>query len=302
MFIKNKNISIIGVLLFFIVQLLACGGGEKKVEIDMASFLPQSFPDIGLQRMAEIRTYNDKELWEYIDGGAELYLSYNFIEVVTADYKQDSIEIVADIYRFDNDLDAFGLYSMFRSPDVQAIKLGVEGFTAPASLSFVKGEYLVRLVGYDDTPEGSTALINLAEGINKLLPGTTEYPAMFKYFPTENEVPLTDKYYIESFLGQKALTHVYSREYVNLGDSLTLFLADDKSGAKYMEWKNIAKKTGREKEAPTELPYDEGYTFIINDGYYGEIIVGLRNQKLAGIVNYSKKQREMLTNWLDSLP
>jgi hypothetical protein len=291
-----------GVIILFVVQILACGGGEKESNVDMNSFLPASFPDIGLERISEIKTYNNKELWEYIDGGAELYLSYNFVEVATADYKRDSIEIVPDIYRFDNDIDAFGLYSMFRMPDVQVIQLGVEGFTAPASLSFVKGKYLVRLVGFDETPEGSTALINLAEGINRLLPGTTEPPAMFNYFPTENQVPLTDKYYIESFLGVKTLTQVYSREYFINGDSISLFLAYDSSGAKYMAWNEIAKKTGREKPAPSDLPYDEAYVFIINDAYYGEIIVGLRNQKLVGIVNYSKKQRELLTQWLDSLP
>jgi len=289
-------------IMLLLLQLLACGGGEKKTDVDINSFLPERIADIGLERISAIRTFNDKQLWEYINGGAELYLSYNFIEVATADYKHEDIEIVVDLYRFDSDVDAFGLYSMFRSPDVQPIQLGVEGFTAPATLNFVKGKFLVRLVGYDESAESSLALVNLAEEINKLIPGTMAPPAMFELFPKENRVPLTDKYYIESYLGQKAMSEVYSRNYFCSGDSISLFISTDSAGAKHMEWNNIAEKTGRQEISPEGLPYDEGYTLIINDGYYGKIIIGLRNQKLAGIVNYSDKQIELLTNWLNSLP
>ncbi len=292
---------IIAIVFLSIFQLMACGGEQSKPKIDISTFLPVNFPAIGLKRESEIRIFNDKELWEYIDGGAELYLAYNFDEVATTDYKHENIEIVVDLYRFDSDIDAFGLYSMFRTPDVQIIKLGVEGFTAPASLNYVKGKYLVRLVGYDETPAGSLALVNLAEEINKLLPGTTELPAMFGSFPSDNHIPSTEKYYAESFLGQKALQQVYTRDYFIEGDSLGVFLTNDSSGAKYMEWNDIAEKTGRKKPAPTDLPFDEGHAFIIEDGYYGEIIVGLRNQKLVGIVNYNKKHGEWLTDWLNSL-
>ncbi len=78
-------------------------------------------------------------------------------------------------------------------------------------------------------------------------------------------------------------------------------MTNDSTRAKYLEWHNIAEKTGRKKSTPTDLPYDDGFAFIIEDGFYGEIIVGLRNQKLAGIVNYNEKHRELLTDWLNSL-
>ena len=292
---------IIAIIFISIFQLMTCGGEKSVPKIDISTLLPVSFPAIGTERASEIRTFNDKELWEYIDGGAELYLSYNFDEVATADYKHEDIEMVVDLYRFDSDIDAFGLYSMFRTPDVQIIKLGVEGFTAPATLNYVKGKFLVRLVGYDETSAGSLALVNLAQEIDKLLPGTTELPAMFGAFPSNNHIPSTEKYYAVSFLGQKALQQVYTRDYLIESDSLSLFLTYDSSGAKYMGWNDIAEKTGRKKPAPTDLPFDEGHTFIVEDGYYGEIIVGLRNQKLVGIVNYNKKRRELLTDWLNSL-
>jgi hypothetical protein len=297
----RKENYFIGLLIFLMTLLLACGGDEGEQKLDISALLPANLPTIGLERVSEIRTFDNKGLWEYINGGAELYLNYNFIEVATADYKQNDIEIVVDLYRFASEDDAFGLYSMFRTPDVQIIRLGVEGFTAPASLNFAKGKFLVRLVGYDETNAGGLALINLAEEIGKLISGTSNLPAMFDFFPSENQIGATEKYYIESFLGQKSLHEVYARDYFSDGDSLNLFLTYDSTGTKYMEWNNIAEKTGRGKPAPKGLPYDEGYTFIIEDSFYGEIIVGLRNQKLAGIVNYNEKHRELLANWLNSL-
>jgi len=286
--------------LFLIVLFLACGEEKDENKSDMSEFLPAQLEGIGLERTSEIRTFDGKSLWEYIDGGAEIYLTYNFIQVATADYSRDGIEIVVDIYQFTSEDNAYGLYSMFRTDDVQIIKLGVEGFTAPASLNFVKGKFLVGLIGYDDLTASSLALVNLAEGINKILPGTADKPVVFNIFPHENIITATDKYYTESFLGQKFLTKVFCQDYFIGGDTLTLFLTDDSNGAKYLEWLEIAGKTGRKESTPSDLPFDEKYVFIINDNYYGKIIAGLKDGKLLGIVNYGEKQRELLMNWLNS--
>ncbi len=209
---------ITGTLILLLALLMACGEDKDEHKIDVNALLPANLPTIGLERTSEIRIFDDKGLWEYINGGAELYLMYNFVEVATADYKHNDIEIVVDLYRFASEDDAFGLYSMFRTPDVRIIRLGVEGFTAPASLNYAKGKFLVRLVGYDESAAGSLALVNLAEEIGKLLPGTTDIPAMFGFFPSENQIPSTEKYYIESCLGPKSLQQVVYPGYFYGGD------------------------------------------------------------------------------------
>ncbi|UCD95319.1 MAG: hypothetical protein JSU69_04515 [Candidatus Zixiibacteriota bacterium] len=292
---------ILAITLTATALLIACGGEKSGGIAAFDNFLPREIPGIDMKRVSDIRTYDNKTLWEYIDGGAELYLLYNFKAVATADYKMADVEIVADVYQFDSPVDAYGLYSMFRAPDVEVIRLGVEGFLAPASLNFVKGDYLVRLTGYDESPESGLAIVNLAEEINKLIPGTTEPPASFNAFPADGIVALTDKYYAESFLGHKFMTCVFCRDYLLDGDSLTLFLADDPMADKYIRWSELAERIRKRIDVTADLPFDEDRSFIFDDSFHGNVIAGLRKGKLVGMTNYGKKHEIFLVNWLNSL-
>ncbi|HHI03223.1 MAG TPA: hypothetical protein ENL22_06855 [candidate division Zixibacteria bacterium] len=263
--------------------------------------MPERTTRSNLVRFSEIRTFAGESLWEYIDGGAEVYHQYKFMDVVTADYKNDQIELVADIYHFDGPENAFGLYSMFCLPDAEIIELGVEGFLSPASVNFVKGEYLIRLTGFDNSNESELALINLAEELNEKIPGTTERPKQFDFFPTANRMAGTDRYYAEQFMGQQFLTEVFSRNIAFDADTVTLFISADESGGKFLLWSNYAEQIKRKKPRPGSIPYDDTLCLVIEDNFYGNIIAGLKNGKLTGMINYSDKRSEYLTNWLNSI-
>lgn len=292
------------ILLVLCISFAFWGGcGNKKGDRDIATaeFLPREFPRIEMVRTSELRTYAGKSLWEYINGGAELYHLYNFREVVTADYKKADIEIVADIYKFASEDDAYGLYSMIRSPDVEVIHLGVEGFIAPARLNFVKGEFLVRLTGFDESLESGLSLINLSEEIDLILPGTKNRPAFFSLFPADSSLTLGDRYYTESFLGHRFLQQIYCQDYLLGGDSVTLFLSEDKTGEKFLQWSELADRTDKKLPAPEELPFDDDLYFIFDDSYYGKILTGLKEGRMVGMIGYNPKQRSYFEQWINSL-
>nr|MBN2276639.1 hypothetical protein [candidate division Zixibacteria bacterium] len=291
-------------LIIFLILLfgcLRCGNKSSDTGSDLVEYLPEDFGTINMHRITEVQTYVGRGLWEYIDGGAELYHLYNFIQVATAYYGRDGLEIGVDIYQFKTSDDAYGLYSMFRSPGVQAINLGVEGFLAPGAINFVRGEYFVRLTGNDESTASSLALTNLAEELNGSLPGTIQKPMLFASFPDSNRVLLTDKYYADSFLGRKFLSRVYTQDYLIAGDSLTLFITDDESGGKYMSWSEAADKAGRKNPAEKELFFDEGLSFVYDDSFYGGIIIGLKKGRLVGMVYYDGIYNNLLQYWLKSM-
>jgi hypothetical protein len=280
---------------------IACGGEKNEGIASFETFLPPQMTGLDMTRVSDIQTYDDKSLWEYINGGAEMYLLYNFKAVATADYQKADVEIITDIYQFDSPVDAYGLYSMFRFPDVEVIRLGVEGFLAPPMLSFVKGEYLVRLTGYPESSETDLAVINLAGEIVKLIPGSTEPPAPFSSFPAGETVALTDRYYAESFLGHKFLIEVFCRDYLLEGDSLTLFISEDQTGEKYILWSELAERIHKRNNVTADLPFDDDRSFVFDDSFHGNVIAGLYKGKLAGMTNYSKKHESFLANWLNTL-
>jgi hypothetical protein len=113
----------------------------------------------------------------------------------------------------------------------------------------------------------------------------------------------TAKIYAESFLGQRFLADVHTQDYLLDGDSLTLFLTEDRPGDKYLQWSQAAGENRRAVEIEEGLPYDEGRLFCFVDDYHGQIIAGLKSGLLLGIVNYdgSEEHRLFLDSWLTSL-
>ncbi len=285
------------------VIIAGCGKDQEKVKLgDPREYLPQSATSISLERSSDIRTFAERSLWEYIDGGAELYYTYDFLVVATADYTSDHAELLVDIYQFGTTDYAFGLYSMLRGVDVQLIALGIEGFTDPLSITFVKGEYVVRLIAYEETDDNLLALTNLADEIAALIPGTTSKPDMFAFFPDSNAIIASDRLYAEAFLGSDFLTDVYCRDFVLGIDTVTLFVSPDEMGAKYIEWSNLADSLNRRHDLPLDMPFDEGHGFMTEDSFYGPIMVGLKNNRLMGLIGTAENAPAFLQIWLESMP
>jgi uncharacterized protein (DUF934 family) len=178
----------------------------------------------------------------------------------------------------------------------------VEGFVSAASLSFVKGVFVVNLIGYDESDATNHALAQAAQELNKLIPGTTDRPDAFDLFPEDKALCATDRYFAESFLGIGFLTHVFSQRYLLDADTITLFLSQDEPGAELLEWSKHAAESGKIDLVASDFPFDDGRGFITYDAYYGKIIAGLRKGKLVGMVGYSERHKCYFIDWLESFP
>lgn len=293
------------ILILFLTTLIPVAfncSGDKSDDptIRAANFLPDSIPATGLVTTGQPRIYKGNALWEYIPGGAELYQSYNFIELASKEYARDTFHLVADIYRFATPTDAYGIYSIRRPENPTLVTLGVEGYSTPMKLTFVKGVYLVDLMGYNASEMTTDALAQVARAINDTLPGATSRPNPFLLFPVPNRIGLTDKYYAADFLGHKFLPKVYALDFYLEPDTATLFLTTDESGEKFLRWSEYAKAIGSFEPVPDSIPYDSGLSFVIYDDFYGRAAVGLRQGKLIGMVGYSPEHADFLASWVGS--
>ncbi|MDH3891308.1 MAG: hypothetical protein OEV49_09520 [candidate division Zixibacteria bacterium] len=292
---------VILVAIALLALTLACSGEQTEVDTATVDHLAEAYATVGIDRAAPPRLFVGQDLYEYINGGAELYHLYGFQEVATADYKKGATEMVVDLYRFDSPLNAFGLYSMLRPDEADLTRLGVEGFLAPSKIEFVKGDLLVRVIGYDDSDETGLALINLADEINKQLPGATKLPTAFESFPSAEVVDGSAKYFTEAYLGQSFLTSVYCRDYQMDSSVVTLFLCQADGGAKLLEWSHRAEEAGKLVDAPADLTFDDGKAIGINDSYYGQIVAGIKGGQMVGMVGFSVEHQAFLDDWLDAI-
>ncbi|MBD3217030.1 MAG: hypothetical protein GF310_02050 [candidate division Zixibacteria bacterium] len=299
------GISSILALIFIFSILFACGGGEEEAAVEqpnfeLTEFFPESFADTEINRSSEVEVYEGQSLYEYINGGAELYHLYNFEKVATAGYKKGENEIVMDIYQFDTPRNAYGLYSRVRPPAEEVLALGVEGFGGAGSLDFVKGRYVVRLTGFDQSDETQVMIDTMAQRMAATMPGITDKPDGFSLFPFQNMVEGSDVVYADSYLGHSFLTEVFERKYTFAGDTLTLFYTDDASGKTYLLWAEEVVDRAEDFDL-SDLPFDYGKSFVVKHDFYGNILAGLNEGKLLGVINYGRRYMNFVSDWLEQL-
>jgi hypothetical protein len=150
------------------VAIVAAGAatGCKKHHSDP---FPASGAVAGWQKTSESRTFAAKDLWQYIDGDAEQYISAGVVTTSTSDYKyQNTLEATVDVYTMG---DAAGARKILETgtSDAKPIQLGDAGVTYAQSVIFRKGPYLVRIVAYESTPDAQQALLALAHGVEAKL-------------------------------------------------------------------------------------------------------------------------------------
>jgi len=164
MFTSRKWKWMIAALL---VVVAAAGTGCKKANKDA---FPASGAVAGWEKTGETRTYAAKDLWQYIDGDAEQYISAGVVSTSTSDYKyQGQLEAVVDVYTMGDASGATKILDKENGKDAQKISVGDAGVAYAQSVIFRKGPNLVRIVAYESTPGAQQALIALAHGVEARL-------------------------------------------------------------------------------------------------------------------------------------
>jgi hypothetical protein len=157
----------VAALVAMAAALLFVAGCKKQ---GAATPLPASNEVAGWEKTGETRTYTPATLSDYIDGGAEQYLKAGFKNASTSDYKfQNKIEAVADVYLMSDANGAKTIFEADPAGNAKVIPLGDAARAFSQSVVFRKGPYLVRIVGYQETPDAPQALIQLGQGIEKKL-------------------------------------------------------------------------------------------------------------------------------------
>jgi len=264
------------------------------------SLLPVEITQPAAKRTSDVSLFVGDKLFEHINGGAGLYLNYDFKEVATADYLIDGIDMTIDIYRFSSSMNAYGLYSMERPSEPEHVSIGVEGFSTGCGIVFVKGEYMVKLISYSPVEEAASRLLALSKSIEIALPGTLSLPELFSHFPLETRIEKTGRIHASGYLGRQGLEYAFSMQCVAGKDTLTLFLAEDRDGSKFHRLAGSAQNVDHSK-IEDGLPFKKEKTLRIEDSYYGCILIGVRNDFIAGIVGYDSRFEDFLRKWVLSL-
>ncbi|MFH1862636.1 MAG: DUF6599 family protein, partial [bacterium] len=114
-----------------------------------------------------------EELFDYMDGGAELYLEYEFRALFVREYHfHEGGDLCVEIYKYSKPEDAYGIFSLDTTG--VAVEIGQGGKKTPSAVRFWKYRYYVRIYLWDLKPEIQNAPEDFAEIIAPQIPKTGE--------------------------------------------------------------------------------------------------------------------------------
>jgi hypothetical protein len=154
--------------------------------------LPQEIE--GWKTDGEDKLFTRQTIFDYMDGGGEIYLAYDFQRLLAREYaRPDAPRIVAEVYRMASSGDAYGIFT--HDTDGQPVSVGQMALYSAGLLRFWKDRFFIRLQAEDDTPDVKTALLTLAKRIALEIPQDGRKPSLLSILPLQGLIPESVHYF-----------------------------------------------------------------------------------------------------------
>ena len=257
------------------------------------------FPEIkSWEKPSVFKTYKPGNLWDLINGAADLYLSYDFEELTVGNYtRKDGKYIVAEIYRHATVSDAFGIYSQERPLSGNYIRVGSQGYEAKGIINFFSGNYYVKISTHYQDDETLQSVRELSLEIANQLPLDSSVFEVIKLFPGEYLIENSEQFINSNFLGMSFLNHAFIASYSNNnGKKYNLFIISS-------EGKQGAQKTLNDYLRYAKMePSDKEGRYIIRDRFNGSVGILWKKNYLFGFYNHEDEElRDYYMSWFEEL-
>jgi hypothetical protein len=173
------------------------------------------------------RIFTSEDLYNYINGGADLFLELGFDTLCVQKYQREFQQLQVDIYKMQNPSAALGIYLYKAGNETSRANLPERNSCNRYQYSLWKGRYFIQISNFS----GDTSLTGIMDTLSILITdrikaGSTEILA---FLPMENKIPGSERI----FRGPLSLQPVY---HSSAGDFLNLHGKIYGVAAKYIEW------------------------------------------------------------------
>jgi hypothetical protein len=256
-------------LLFLIASLLSLPASPSLASSQEASaedksalqaLLPKEEEVPGLKARSGEEFYVPQNLFDYMNGQAEMYLDYGFRLLLTREYiAGDGSPITLEIYRMAGPGEAFGIYAAERTQEDRDFQVGVEGFQGDNVLGFWKGPYYVKILCAKASPATKALLEKTGLAVADRIQGAYSRPEFFSFFPEEFRVKRSERLIPKNFLGQPFLKNGFRVDYEKQGRGYQIFLLQEGSQeaaqGSFQRYQAFLQSQGDKLTRPTGDPY-----------------------------------------------
>jgi hypothetical protein len=171
-----------GIVLWLLVSFVPAPAGETmdSTKRILASLLPAEVQ--GWTAAGPDRLFDSQTIFDYLDGGGEVYRSYNFRLLLSRRYERAGAPaIVADVFDMGSAADAFGVFT--HDLDGEPAGVGQDSNYKAGLLSFWKGRFFISLYAEEETEEAREAVLDLGRWAATAIPEEGKRPMLLNLVP-----------------------------------------------------------------------------------------------------------------------
>jgi len=214
---------LIWVIVAMMIALGGCGAPEGRAPAPQ-DLLPASGAVAGWEWSGEVEVYVPDDLFDYMDGQAELFFVYRFERLAVQEYQRgEEGPIIVEVYQVASPADAYGLFSFYATGE--PMDLGAGGAVEPGRLvSFWQGRFYARVFAYGEAEQESLSALARQVAAGMPEPGEGALPELVTRLPQENMVPRSAKFFHQK-LSLDNLIWLGDENVLNLSEQTNAVLA-----------------------------------------------------------------------------
>ena len=139
--------------------------GESFAAAQTVAILP-AVPEPGFApgwaKAGPLRTFRGQDLFNQIDGGAELFLEFGFSKLRLQAYARGKAELTLNAYEMESAASALGIYLMKMGRETPFPEIAARNSSEEAQMTIVKGKYFVQVDNLGDVRATRAEAIALA--------------------------------------------------------------------------------------------------------------------------------------------
>lgn len=184
---------------FIFITVLLCGVSMAQAEaLDaIRPGLPEKV--LAWTKGEEDTVYDDRTIFDYIDGAAEVYRAYNMQRCLSRRYETPhGPAVILDIFDMGSSEDAYGVFT--HDQDGEEMELGQGAFYRSGWLSMWKDRFFVSIYAEQETEATFAVVRELAETVSLLIKVEGSRPRMISHLPSDGIQPRSVKFFHDHVL------------------------------------------------------------------------------------------------------
>ncbi len=177
-----------------ILLLALMPGCSKPAAPEPEKGLPDAAGLAGWTPLGDAQSYDQKTLFNYMDGASEYFFTYSFEKMAMRQYRNAAgLEVTVEVWRMSKSADAYGLFSGHSGAPVSVGRAVDATLEAGSRLYFWQDRFYTVLTATTTLPDDD--LKTVAQAVSDLLPAGGARPALFGRLPTDGLAAGTVKYF-----------------------------------------------------------------------------------------------------------